>query len=80
MICMLVDNSQARLICHLTTLKAVWDMLQEQYQSTSLANELFLRQRFYWARMPEGADILAHINSLKDIAVQLAGVGVQIAN
>ncbi len=79
-ICMLVDDSQARLIRHLTTPKDVWDTLQEQYQSTSLANELFLRQRFYRARLPEGGDISAHINSLKDIAIQLAGVGVQIAD
>ncbi len=30
--------------------------------------------------MPEGTNISAHINSLKDIAVQLAGVGVQITD
>ncbi len=39
--CVLIGDSQAHLVRHLTTAKEVWDTMKDQYQSTSLAMELF---------------------------------------
>ncbi len=64
-ICTLVDDSRI-------TPKASWSTPQD-HQSESFANELYLRQRFYWVILPEGADVSVH--SLKDIIVLLADVG-----
>ena len=74
-----VDDSFLLMIGDKETPKAMWDALKEHFQSDSLANELFLRRKFYQSRMSNGVDVQSHINSLRDIQRQLAGIQCKIS-
>ena len=76
-----VDDSFLLMIGDKETPKAMWDALKEHFQSDSLANELFLRRKFYQARMSDGDDdVQGHINSLREIQRQLAGINCKISD
>uniref|UniRef100_A0AAV1TKC6 Uncharacterized protein n=1 Tax=Peronospora matthiolae TaxID=2874970 RepID=A0AAV1TKC6_9STRA len=40
---------------------------------------LFLRRRFFTAKMEEGDDALSHINKIKTLVEQLDGVGASVS-
>ncbi len=78
-ICMLADDRQMLLVPHfVTTPNASWDTPQEQ-QSESFANELYVRRRFNWVTLPEGADVSVH-SCFEDIACPWADIGARVTD
>jgi len=55
-----------------------WTTLCNIHETKSLSNILFLRRKFFTAKMEEGTDILEHINKVKSLADQLACLEVAV--
>ena len=63
MICLAMEDSQLPLVRSASRAFDAWSLLEGHFEKKSLANKLFLRRRFFTAKMEEGDDVLAHINS-----------------
>lgn len=67
-------------ILDLTTLKDVWEKLENQYMSKTLMNKLFSEQRLYSLEMQKECDLQAHVNDFNNILVDLARLGVKVGD
>jgi len=45
----------------------LWDKLESLYQSKSMANKLFLRNKLYLLRMSDGSSMTEHLNVFNNI-------------
>jgi hypothetical protein len=58
--------------------KKPWDKLGNLYQSKSLVNKLFLRNKLYLLRMSYGSSINEHLHAFNTIISQLSSVDMKI--
>ena len=79
MICLAMEDSQLPLVRSASGPLDAWSRLEGHSEKKSLANKLFLRRRFFTAKMEEGDDVLAHINKLRTLAEQLDAVGAPVS-
>ena len=78
MICLAIEDSQLPLVRLASGAHDAWSRLEGHFEKKSLANKLFLRRRFFTAKMEEGDDVLEHINKIKTLAEQLDAVGAPV--
>ena len=79
MICLAMEDSQLPLVRSASGANDAWSRLEEHFEKKSLSNKLFLRRRFFTAKMDEGDDVLSHINKMKTLAEQLDAVGAPVS-
>ena len=60
------------------TVKEIWDTLTKLYESKSLHNKIFLKQRPYTFRMTETTSVTDHINTIRTLFSQLTTLSQQI--
>ena len=75
MVCLAMEDSQLPLVRSASGALDAWSRLEGHFEKKGLANKLFLRRRFFTAKMEEGDVELAHINELRTLAEQLDAVG-----
>jgi hypothetical protein len=56
------------------TTKDLWDKLGKLYQSNSLVNKCFLRNKLYNLRMRDGYSMTEHLNAFNTMVSQLVSV------
>ena len=64
MICLEMENSQLPLVRSASGAHDAWSRLEGHFEKKSLANKLFLRRRFFTAKMDEGDDVRKQINKM----------------
>jgi hypothetical protein len=62
------------------TTKDLWDKLGKLYQSKSLVNKLFLRNKLYSLRMRDGDSVVEHLNAFNIVVSQLVSIGIKISD
>lgn len=62
--------------CH--TPKQIWDKLKERFERDTLANKLFLKQKFFSLKMKDEDSIEEHLRRMKEITDQLAAINAPI--
>ncbi|KAL9439725.1 hypothetical protein AB3S75_025227 [Citrus x aurantiifolia] len=60
------------------TAKELWEKLEKLYQTKSISNRLYLKERFHTLRMAEGTKISDHLSVLNGIVSELEAIGVKI--
>ncbi|KAK9232475.1 hypothetical protein WN943_022721 [Citrus x changshan-huyou] len=60
------------------TAKELWEKLEKLYQTKSISNRLYLKERFHTLRMTEGTKISDHLSVLNGIVSELEAIGVKI--
>ncbi|KAL9459724.1 hypothetical protein AB3S75_003012 [Citrus x aurantiifolia] len=58
--------------------KELWQKLEKLYQTKSISNRLYLKERFHTLRMTEGTKIFDHLSVLNGIVSELDAIGVKI--
>jgi hypothetical protein len=58
--------------------KKPWDKLGSLYQSKSLVNKLFLRNKLYLMRISEGSSVTEHLDVFNTIIRQLSSVDIKV--
>ena len=48
-------------VCVETTVEGFWMRLENTYMDKNMTNKLWLKKQLYSLRMPEGGDLVAHI-------------------
>ena len=71
-ICLAMEDSQLPLVRSASGAYDAWSRLEGHFEKKSLANKLFLRRRFFTAKIEEDDDALQHINKLKTLVEQLS--------
>ena len=61
-----------------TSLKEIWDKLEEQFMSKTLTQKLYLKQKSYELKMQEGSDLAEHINIFNQLIADLGKLNVKI--
>eukprot|EP00253_Pinus_taeda_P008029 PITA_08029 len=61
-------------------MKALWDKLENLYQSKSLVNKLFLWKKLYNLRMKDGDSVTEQLNAFNTVISQLASVDIKISD
>ena len=62
------------LITECKTPKEIWDTLKQRFERDTVANKLFLKQRFFSLKMKESDSLYEHLRKLKVITDQLAAI------
>jgi hypothetical protein len=62
------------------TAKDLWENLGKLYQSKSLVNKLFLRNKLYNLRMRDGDSVAKHLNAFNTVVTQLVSVDIKISD
>ncbi len=62
------------LITECKTPKEIWDTLEQRFERDTIANKLFLKQRFFSLKMKESDHIDEHLRRMKVITDQLAAI------
>ena len=60
-ICLSLGDEQLSLVRSSKTAKEAWTKLEKHYQAKSLANKLFLRNRYFATSMSPGDNMMEHI-------------------
>jgi hypothetical protein len=60
--------------------KDLWDKLGKLYQSKSLVNKLFLRNKLYNMRMRDGDSVVENLNAFNTVVSQLVSVEIKISD
>jgi hypothetical protein len=60
--------------------KDLWDKLGNLYQSKSLVNKLFLRNKVYSPRMKDGDSVAEHLNAFNTMVSQSVSVNIKISD
>jgi hypothetical protein len=58
------------------TAKYLWDKLGKLYQSKSLVNKLFMRNKFYNLRMRDGDSMAKYLNAFNTVVSQLVSIDI----
>ena len=74
----LADEVLSTVVEKKKTVKEIWDTLTKLYESKSLHNKIFLKQRLYTFRMAETTSVTDHINTIRTILSQLTTLSQQI--
>ena len=62
----------------MSTIKGLWEKLEELYQAKSISNRLYLKEQFHTLHMEEGTKISDHLSTLNEIVSELEAIGVAI--
>ena len=62
------------------TTKDLWDKLGKLYQSKSLVNKIFLRNKLYNLRMRDGDSVEENLNAFNTVVSQLVFVEIKISD
>ena len=60
------------------TTKKLWDKLGSLYQSKSMVNNLFLRNKLYLLRMNDGDSVIEHLNAFNTVISQMLSADTKI--
>ncbi|KAF6172158.1 hypothetical protein GIB67_003850 [Kingdonia uniflora] len=60
------------------TAKGLWEKLESLYQTKSLSNRLYLKERLHMLKMNEGTTAGDHLGSLNGIVLELESIGVKV--
>jgi hypothetical protein len=60
------------------TTEDLWDKLGRLYQSKSVVNKLFLRNKLYNLRMRDGDSVAEHLNAFNSVVSQLVPIEIKI--
>ena len=74
-----MEDSQLPFVRSASGASDAWSRLEGHFKKKILANQLFLRRRFFTYKMEEGDDVLEHINKIKTLAEQLDAVGAPVS-
>ena len=74
-----VSPSQLYLVTLCTKPKEAWDSLCGHFESSTLANKLFLKKKYFRSEMKEGTSIELHLKHMKEITDKLAAIGAPIS-
>ena len=77
-ICLSLGDEQLSLVRTATTAKEAWSKLESHFEVKSLANELFLRKKYFTMSMGVDDSMSKHINKMKELVSQLEAVGASI--
>ena len=58
--------------------KGLWSKLHTMYMRKNICNKLMLKKRLYSLQMPEGGDVLGHIQKFDQMCNKLLNIGVKI--
>ena len=70
-ICLAMEDSQLPLVRSASGAQDAWSRLKEHFEKWSVPNKLFLRRRFFTAKMEKGDDVMGHVHKIKTLAEQL---------
>ena len=62
----------------ISTAKAIWEKLEELYQTKGVSNRVYLKEQFHTLQMKEGTSISDHLSVLNGIVSELESIGVKI--
>jgi hypothetical protein len=75
-----LSNSLLLNVLEEATTKDLWDTLGKLYQSKSLVNKLFLRNKLYNLRMRDGDSVEEHLSSFNNVVSQLVSIAIKISD
>ncbi|KAF6147308.1 hypothetical protein GIB67_009791 [Kingdonia uniflora] len=82
---MVIDNEEvdwedldSRAVSGEKTAKGLWETLESLYQTKSLSNRLYLKERLHTLKMNEGMSVGDHLGSLNGIVSELESIGVKV--
>ena len=64
----------------ISTIKDLWEKLEQMYQAKSLSNRLYLKEQFHTLRMEEGTRMSDYMSILNGIISDLEAIGVVISD
>ena len=67
-------------VFEISTVKDLWEKLEQMYQAKSLSNRLYLKEQFHTLRMEEGTRMSDHMSILNGIISDLEAIGVVISD
>jgi hypothetical protein len=73
-----LSNSVLLNVSEEATTKDLWEKLGKLYQSKSLVNKIFLRNKLYNLRMRYGDSVAEHLNAFNIVVSQLVSVEIKI--
>lgn len=62
----------------ISTAKAIWEELEELYQTTGASNRVYLKEQFHTLQIKEDTSISDHLSILNGIVSELESIGVKI--
>ena len=74
---MLVDQVLLE-FCTETMAKGIWERLKNTYIGKNMTNKLWLKKQLYSLRMPEGRDLVAHIQRFNQVYSEVMSLDVKI--
>ena len=69
-----IKSDLVHLITECQTPKEIWDKLKERFERDTVANKLFLKQKFFSLKMKECESLDEHFRRMKEITDQLAAI------
>ena len=69
-----IESDLIYLITECQTPKEIWDKLKQRFERDTIANKLFLEQRFFSLKMKESDSLDEHLRRMKVITDQLAAI------
>ena len=64
----------------ISTIKDLWEKLEELYQTKGVSNRVYLNEQFHTLRMKEGTKVSDDLSVLNDIISKLEAIEVRIDN
>ena len=74
-IALTVGNNELIHVKRAKTAAEAWTKICSVYEAKGLAAKIFLRRKFFNARLKEGDTMQAHVNGIRDLADQLDAIG-----
>lgn len=62
----------------ISTAKAIWEELEELYQTTGASNRVYLKEQFHTLQIKEDTSISDHLSILNGIVSEVELIGVKI--
>ena len=69
-----INSDLVHLITGCQTPKEIWDKLKERFERNTVANKLFLKQKFFSLKMKDHHSLDEHLRRMKEITDQLAAI------
>ncbi len=69
-----INSDLVHLITECQTPKEIWDKLKERFERNTVANKLFLKQKFFSLKMKDSDSLDEHLRRMKAITDQLAAI------
>ena len=69
-----INSDLVHLITECQTAKEIWDKLKQRFERNTVANKLFLKQKFFSLKMKDSDSLDEHLRRMKEITDQLAAI------